>query len=69
MREVAEVTGFPEMLDGRVKTLHPAIHGGILARRDVPAHREALERRHGIGAIDLVAVNLYPFEATVAKRA
>ncbi len=66
VREVGEVTGFPEMLDGRVKTLHPAIHGGILARRDAPAHREALER-HGIGAIDLVAVNLYPFEATVAK--
>jgi phosphoribosylaminoimidazolecarboxamide formyltransferase/IMP cyclohydrolase len=66
VREVGEVTGFPEMLDGRVKTLHPAIHGGILARRDAPAHREALER-HGIGTIDLVAVNLYPFEATVAK--
>src|SRR5262245_35866470 len=54
------------MLDGRVKTLHPAIHGGILARRDLPAHQEALAR-HGIGPIDLVAVNLYPFEATVAK--
>ena len=66
VREVADVTGFPEMLDGRVKTLHPAIHGGILARRDLPAHEEALAR-HGIGPIDLVAVNLYPFEATVAK--
>jgi hypothetical protein len=67
VREVAELTGFPEMLDGRVKTLHPFIHGGILARRDVPAHRQALAS-HGIGAIDLVAVNLYPFEATVAKE-
>jgi phosphoribosylaminoimidazolecarboxamide formyltransferase/IMP cyclohydrolase len=66
VREVADVTGFPEMLDGRVKTLHPAIHGGILARRDVPAHEEALAR-HGIGPIDLVAVNLYPFEKTVAQ--
>ena len=66
VREVADVTGFPEMLDGRVKTLHPAIHGGILARRDLPAHGEALAR-HGIGPIDLVAVNLYPFEATAAE--
>jgi len=66
VREVADVTGFPEMLDGRVKTLHPAIHAGILARRDLPEHEAALER-HGIGPIDLVAVNLYPFEATVAK--
>jgi hypothetical protein len=66
VREVAEVTGFPEMMDGRVKTLHPRIHGGILARRDVPAHLEALER-HGIPPIDLVVVALYPFEATVAK--
>ena len=66
VREVADVTGFPEMLDGRVKTLHPAIHGGILARRDLAAHEEALAR-HGIGPIDLVAVNLYPFEATVVK--
>ena len=65
VREVADVTGFPEMLDGRVKTLHPAIHGGILARRDLPVHVEALAR-HGIGPIDLVAVNLYPFEKTVA---
>ena len=66
VREVADVTGFPEILDGRVKTLHPAIHGGILARRDLPEHGAALER-HGIGPIDLVAVNLYPFEGTVAK--
>jgi phosphoribosylaminoimidazolecarboxamide formyltransferase/IMP cyclohydrolase len=66
VRDVAEVTGFPEMLDGRVKTLHPKIHGGILARRDVPAHLEALQR-HDIPPIDLVVVALYPFEATVAK--
>ena len=64
--DVAEVTGFPEMLDGRVKTLHPKVHGGILARRDVPAHLRALES-HGIEAIDLVVVALYPFEQTVAK--
>jgi phosphoribosylaminoimidazolecarboxamide formyltransferase/IMP cyclohydrolase len=65
VRDVADVTGFPEMLDGRVKTLHPAIHGGILARRDVATHLQALER-HGIPPIDLVVVALYPFEATVA---
>ncbi len=64
--EVAELTGFPEMLDGRVKTLHPRVHGGLLARRDVPEHMAAL-REHGIGTIDLLVVNLYPFEATVAK--
>jgi phosphoribosylaminoimidazolecarboxamide formyltransferase / IMP cyclohydrolase len=64
--EVADHTGFPEMLDGRVKTLHPAIHGGLLARRDVPAHMQALGR-HGIATIDLLVVNLYPFEATVAQ--
>ncbi|WP_280152796.1 bifunctional phosphoribosylaminoimidazolecarboxamide formyltransferase/IMP cyclohydrolase [Piscinibacter sp. XHJ-5] len=64
--EVADHTGFPEMLEGRVKTLHPKIHGGLLARRDVPAHMEALTR-HGISAIDLLVVNLYPFEATVAR--
>src|SRR5215475_11305267 len=64
--DVSEVTGFPEMLDGRVKTLHPKVHGGILARRDVPAHMRALES-HGIGPIDLVVVALYPFEQTVAK--
>ena len=66
VREVADLTGFPEMLDGRVKTLHPAVHGGLLARRDVPAHMQALAD-HGIGTIDLLVVNLYPFEATVAK--
>ncbi|UST53889.1 bifunctional phosphoribosylaminoimidazolecarboxamide formyltransferase/IMP cyclohydrolase [Comamonadaceae bacterium OTU4NAUVB1] len=64
--EVADHTGFPEMLDGRVKTLHPKIHGGLLARRDLPAHVAAIEA-HGIDAIDLLVVNLYPFEATVAK--
>jgi phosphoribosylaminoimidazolecarboxamide formyltransferase / IMP cyclohydrolase len=64
--EVADHTGFPEMLDGRVKTLHPAVHGGILARRDVPAHAAAIEQA-GIAPIDLVAVNLYPFSATVAR--
>jgi phosphoribosylaminoimidazolecarboxamide formyltransferase / IMP cyclohydrolase len=63
--EVADHTGFPEMLDGRVKTLHPRIHGGLLARRDVPAHMEALAA-HDIATIDLLVVNLYPFEATVA---
>jgi phosphoribosylaminoimidazolecarboxamide formyltransferase / IMP cyclohydrolase len=66
VREVADVTGSPEMLDGRVKTLHPRIHGGILARRDVPAHLDALSR-HDIPVIDLVVVALYPFEATVAQ--
>jgi phosphoribosylaminoimidazolecarboxamide formyltransferase/IMP cyclohydrolase len=64
--EVAEHTGFPEMLDGRVKTLHPKIHGGLLARRDLPAHVKALQA-HGITTIDILVVNLYPFEATVAK--
>ncbi|MDO9142890.1 bifunctional phosphoribosylaminoimidazolecarboxamide formyltransferase/IMP cyclohydrolase [Rhodoferax sp.] len=64
--EVAEVTGFPEMLDGRVKTLHPKVHGGLLARRDVPEHMTAL-KAHAIDTIDLLVVNLYPFEATVAK--
>jgi phosphoribosylaminoimidazolecarboxamide formyltransferase / IMP cyclohydrolase len=66
--EVATLTGLPEMLDGRVKTLHPAIHGGLLARRGNPAHMTALAE-HGIGAIDLLAVTLYPFEATVARGA
>ena len=64
--EVADYTGFPEMLDGRVKTLHPKVHGGILARRDFPEHVKALEQ-HGIPTIDLVVVNLYPFQQTVAK--
>ncbi|HEX5391391.1 MAG TPA: bifunctional phosphoribosylaminoimidazolecarboxamide formyltransferase/IMP cyclohydrolase, partial [Burkholderiaceae bacterium] len=64
--EVADHTGFPEMLDGRVKTLHPKIHGGLLARRDLPAHMASL-KEHGIDTIDLLVVNLYPFESTVAK--
>jgi phosphoribosylaminoimidazolecarboxamide formyltransferase / IMP cyclohydrolase len=64
--EIATFTGFPEMLDGRVKTLHPKVHGAILARRDAPAHVEAL-RQHAIPTIDLVVVNLYPFRETVAK--
>ena len=64
--EVADMTGFPEMLDGRVKTLHPRVHGGLLARRDLPAHMAALSE-HGINTIDILVVNLYPFEETVAK--
>jgi phosphoribosylaminoimidazolecarboxamide formyltransferase/IMP cyclohydrolase len=64
--EVAEITGAPEMLDGRVKTLHPRIHGGLLARRDVPAHMAALAE-HGIGTIELLVVNLYPFAQATAR--
>jgi phosphoribosylaminoimidazolecarboxamide formyltransferase/IMP cyclohydrolase len=64
--EISTVTGVPEMLDGRVKTLHPAVHGALLARRDLPEHMEAL-REHQITPIDLVAVNLYPFRETAAK--
>jgi phosphoribosylaminoimidazolecarboxamide formyltransferase/IMP cyclohydrolase len=67
VREVSEYTGFPEMMSGRVKTLHPKVHGGILALRDEPSHVEAMEA-HGIGGIDMVVVNLYPFEETVAKE-
>jgi phosphoribosylaminoimidazolecarboxamide formyltransferase/IMP cyclohydrolase len=63
---IEELTGFPEMMDGRVKTLHPRVHGGLLAVRSNAAHVAAMEE-HGIGAIDLVCVNLYPFEATVAR--
>jgi phosphoribosylaminoimidazolecarboxamide formyltransferase/IMP cyclohydrolase len=63
---VEEVTGFPELLDGRVKTLHPAVHGALLARRDMPAHMAALQER-GIVPIDLVAVNLYPFQRTISR--
>ena len=65
--DVSDYTGFPEMLDGRVKTLHPKVHGGILARRDLPEHMQTIAA-HGIGPIDLVVVNLYPFAATVAKE-
>lgn len=68
VRDVSEFTGFPEMMDGRLKTLHPAVHGGLLGLREDAAHVEAM-RAHGIGAIDLLAVNLYPFEATVAAGA
>lgn len=68
VKDVSEHTGFPEMMDGRVKTLHPTIHGGLLAVRDNPEHAAAMAE-HNIGAIDLVVVNLYPFEATVAKGA
>ena len=66
--DISELTGFPEMMDGRVKTLHPKVHGGLLAVRDDPEHARAMAE-HAIGAIDLVVVNLYPFEATVAKGA
>ena len=64
--DVSDITGFPEMLDGRVKTLHPVVHGGLLARRDLPEHMAAIAA-HGIGTIDLVVVNLYPFRETAAK--
>ncbi len=67
VRPIDDLTGFPEMMDGRVKTLHPRVHGGLLARRDVPEHMAAAEE-HGIGMIDLVCVNLYAFEATVARE-
>ena len=66
--EVSDHTGFPEIMDGRVKTLHPTIHGGILARRDDAAHQDAMTA-HAIAPIDLVVVNLYPFESTVASGA
>ena len=68
VKDIAELTGFPEMMDGRVKTLHPVVHGGLLGVRDAPEHAKAM-REHGIGGIDLLYVNLYPFEATVAKGA
>ena len=64
VREIADLTGFPEMMDGRVKTLHPKVHGGLLSVRDNPSHAASMAE-HDIGAIDLVAVNLYPFEKTV----
>ena len=68
VRDISEITGFPEMMDGRVKTLHPKVHGGLLAIRDDAAHAKSM-RDHGIAPIDLLVVNLYPFEATVAKGA
>ncbi len=67
VRSIDDLTGFPEMMDGRVKTLHPKVHGGLLARRDDPAHMAAAEE-HGIGMIDMIVVNLYAFEATVARE-
>jgi phosphoribosylaminoimidazolecarboxamide formyltransferase/IMP cyclohydrolase len=66
VKDVSEFTGFPEMLDGRVKTLHPKVHGGLLGRRSNPEHVKQM-KQHGIEPIDLVVVNLYPFEQTVAK--
>src|SRR5580700_6147810 len=63
--DVATLTGYPEMMDGRVKTLHPVVHGGLLGVRDAPEHAKAMAE-HGIGGIDLLYVNLYPFEAAVA---
>src|ERR1700733_2067925 len=68
VRDVAELTGFPEMMDGRVKTLHPKVHGGLLAMRQDAGHVRAMQQ-NGIVAIDLVAVNLYPFESTLAQGA
>ena len=68
VRDVSELTGFPEMMDGRVKTLHPKVHGGLLAIRDDAAHAAAM-KDHDVAPIDLLVVNLYPFEATVAKGA
>src|SRR5213079_2061219 len=68
VRDVSELTGFPEMMDGRVKTLHPKVHGGLLAIRDNKEHAAAMAT-HGIRPIDLLVVNLYPFEATAAKGA
>ncbi|HEX2800896.1 MAG TPA: bifunctional phosphoribosylaminoimidazolecarboxamide formyltransferase/IMP cyclohydrolase, partial [Phenylobacterium sp.] len=68
VKDISEITGFPEMMDGRVKTLHPMVHGGLLGVRDAPDHAKAMAE-HGIGAIDLVYVNLYPFEATIASGA
>ncbi|MCK5574686.1 MAG: bifunctional phosphoribosylaminoimidazolecarboxamide formyltransferase/IMP cyclohydrolase, partial [Sphingomonadales bacterium] len=68
VKDVSEHTGFPEMMDGRVKTLHPKVHGGLLALRDKDTHIAAMTE-HGIGAIDMICVNLYPFEATVARGA
>src|SRR5271170_4450374 len=68
VRQVSDLTGFPEMMDGRVKTLHPAVHGGLLAVRSNPAHAEAMQA-HGIRPIDLLVVNLYPFQETVTRGA
>src|ERR1041384_6708081 len=66
VKDVSELTGFPEMMDGRIKTLHPKVHGGILSIRDNPQHQAAMEK-HAILAIDLVCINLYPFEETIRR--
>src|SRR5712691_588576 len=66
VRDVSDVTGFPEMMDGRIKTLHPKIHGALLGLRDNPEHVSAM-RKHGIEPIDMVVINLYPFEETIAR--
>src|SRR5258708_8161965 len=66
-RPVTELTGFPEMMDGRIKTLHPGVHAGILARRDRPEHMDSL-KQHGLEEIDLVCCNLYPFVESVTRR-
>ena len=68
VRPIDDLTGFPEMMDGRLKTLHPRVHGGLLARRELKSHQDAAET-HGIDAIDLVCVNLYPFAETLASGA
>ena len=68
VRAIDDLTGFPEMMDGRLKTLHPRVHGGLLARRELESHRSAAEQ-HGIDPIDLVCVNLYPFTETLASGA
>jgi phosphoribosylaminoimidazolecarboxamide formyltransferase/IMP cyclohydrolase len=67
VKDVSEYTGFPEMLDGRVKTLHPKVHGGLLSRRNNPKDMDEI-KKHGIDTIDMVVVNLYPFEATISKQ-
>ena len=67
VKQVSDYTGFPEMMDGRIKTLHPKIHGGILGRRNIEGHRQSMEE-HDIDPIDLVAINLYPFENTIARE-
>lgn len=67
VKEISEYTGFPEMLDGRVKTLHPKVHGGLLSRRNNPKDMEEI-KKHGIDTIDMVVVNLYPFEETISKQ-
>lgn len=67
VKEISDFTGSPEMLDGRVKTLHPKVHGGLLGRRDLPDHLEQMAQ-HGIEPIDMVVINLYPFEQTIARK-